>query len=93
LMRVIVSGKKRGLNIKYTYDMIDYYDEKHGITSMARTTGYTCAIACQMIGRGEISVKGLVPPEKAFEGELFNKFMEELARRNIRIQETVHESI
>ena len=89
LIRTIVSGKKERLNLKYTYDIIDYYDEKNDITSMARTTGYTCSIACQMIGREEIKAKGLVPPEKAFEGELFDRFIDELAKRNIRIQETV----
>jgi lysine 6-dehydrogenase len=88
LMRVTVSGKKKMSDAQYTYEMIDYYDDERGITSMARTTGYTCSIACQMVARGDINMKGVVPPEKAFQGEHFKKLTVELAKRNLHFQET-----
>jgi lysine 6-dehydrogenase len=91
IIRVVVSGERGESTVRYVYDAIDYYDEKHDITSMARTTGYTCSIACQMIGLGEINTKGLVPPEEAFRGRLFNKFIKELAERGIYIHKTIQE--
>jgi lysine 6-dehydrogenase len=67
--------------------MVDRFDEERGVTSMARTTGYTAAIVARMVARGEIREKGVLPPETAV-GKVFERFVSELEDREVRIQET-----
>ena len=85
LVRVDVIGKEAGERTHCRYDMIDHYDNKQKITSMGRTTAFPCSIATQLLGRGEISIKGLVPPELVFKGELLRRFMDYLERRRLKI--------
>jgi hypothetical protein len=40
-----------------------------------------------MLGKGEITKKGIVAPEDAIEGKIYENFLEELKRRNINILE------
>jgi hypothetical protein len=40
-----------------------------------------------MLGKGEISKKGIVAPEDAIEGKIYENFLEELKRRKINILE------
>jgi lysine 6-dehydrogenase len=89
LLRVDVVGRRSDSHMHYTYDMIDYFDEAKQVTSMARTTAYPASIAAQMIARGEIKDKGIVPPETAFKGPTYTKLVTELAKRNINFKETV----
>lgn len=89
LLRVDVVGRKSETRIHCTYEMIDYFDEVKQTTSMARTTAYPASIAAQMVARGEIKDKGIVPPEVAFKGPAYAKLIAELAKRNITFKETV----
>jgi lysine 6-dehydrogenase len=89
VIRVMVSGKKEGKDTFIQFDITDWYDKKENITSVARTTGYPASIVAQMIGRGEITEKGVLFPEQAITPELFGIFNAELAKRNIMIQETI----
>ena len=63
IMRIIVEGKKHGSKLRFTYDLLDRYDKKTGIHSMARTTGYTATVALRMIARGLYTHTGISPPE------------------------------
>jgi lysine 6-dehydrogenase len=56
---------------------------------MARTTGYTAAITARMVGRGEITEKGLVPPVRVIRGDLFLKLMRELRERGILVKQMI----
>jgi lysine 6-dehydrogenase len=72
----------------------DYYmwteaDSVDGLSAMAKVTGSCAAIGARMLCRGEICKKGIVAPEDAVEGELYQKFMDDLVNRNIIIEETV----
>jgi len=89
VLRVVVEGIKDGCETCCTFDMVDFYDEDRGITAMARTTGYTAAIVARILGRGDISEKGLVPPVKAVRGKLFRRLLQGLAERGIQVTETV----
>jgi lysine 6-dehydrogenase len=89
VIRVMVSGIKEGKYTFIQFDITDRYDEKEHITSVARTTGYPASIVAQMIGRGEITAKGILFPEQAITPELFNIFSSELKKRNIILQKTV----
>jgi lysine 6-dehydrogenase len=85
LLRVEVAGKMNGRAVHRRYEMIDHYDTKRKMTSMARTTAFPCSIAAQILGAGQVTKKGLVPPELAFKGELRKKFLRYLHLRGMKI--------
>jgi len=85
-LEVEVEGYKGEAMKRCKYELLDFYDEKDDLTSMARTTGFPPAIAARMIVKGQIEQKGLVPPEKIFLKEKFDYLMKELARRGISIK-------
>ena len=61
-----------------------------GVTSMARTTGYTCTIITRELLRGMIPHKGICPPEFIGQTEsYFEDLLEEYRKRQIHLQETV----
>lgn len=60
LMRIIIEGKDGS---EIVYDLIDYYDTETNTTSMARTTGYTCTAAANLLLDGKYDKKGIISPE------------------------------
>ena len=88
VLRVMVEGVKDGYDVCYTFDMVDFYDEERGVTSMAKTTSYTAAIVARMLGRGDISEKGLVPPVRVVRCDLFHRLLRKLAERGVTIKQT-----
>jgi len=85
LLRVDVTGRREGRRVHRRYQMIDHYDSKWKLTSMARTTAFHCSVAAQMLGAGLIQKRGLVPPELAFDSALRGAFMKQLYDRGIKI--------
>lgn len=65
--------------------MVDYFDDQHNVTSMARTTAFPASIAAQMLANGEVDQKGVVPPELAFRGKRTSRFMKELSARGVKV--------
>lgn len=63
IMKVVVEGKKDGIQKKYSFDLYDSYDPETETHSMGRTTGYTATMAVRMIYRGLYQKKGLSVPE------------------------------
>ena len=87
-LKVEVSGVKNGRQTRYVYHLLDHYDEKRGITAMARTTGYSASIIAQLILKKTLKEKGVVPTEKIGKNNaLFQLFLDELEKREIRIAE------
>lgn len=84
-----VTGTKDGKKMRIDYYMWDEADTKNGISSMGRVTGFPAAIGARLIGRGEIKKKGILAPEDAIEGKVYQKFMDELRKRNITILEAL----
>ncbi len=85
-----VTGTKNGQKMRIDYYMWDEADTENGISSMARVTGFSAAIGAKLIGSGEMKKRGIVAPEDCIEGELYEKFMNELRKRGINILETVN---
>jgi saccharopine dehydrogenase-like NADP-dependent oxidoreductase len=55
---------------------------------MARTTAYPASIVAQLILKGDLKEKGVVPPEKlGMDSKLFKLFLEGLKNRGININE------
>jgi len=63
VMRVAVEGALAGRRTRYVYDLLDRYDVPTHTTSMARTTGYTAAMAARLLANGLWTEPGVVPPE------------------------------
>jgi lysine 6-dehydrogenase len=85
-LKIEVSGVKRGKQELHRYHLFDRYDEKQGITAMARTTAYPASIIAQLMLTKNIKEKGVVPPEKLGMNEKFFKvFLNELDKRGVKI--------
>jgi lysine 6-dehydrogenase len=83
-LRVIVEGTSGGRPARRAWELIDYYDEKVGVSAMMRTTGYSLSITGLMQARGEIERKGVCTPDEAMPA---GKYIAELATRGVRIRE------
>lgn len=59
VMKVVLHGEKK----KTEWSVLDYYDKETKISSMARTTGYTCTAAVNLLAQHLFSEKGVFPPE------------------------------
>lgn len=86
-----VIGARGERPAKVEYFLWDEADRAHGISAMMRVTGFPVAIAVRMLADGTIRRPGIVPPEDAIVGPLYARFVAELAKRNIRIEEAVSE--
>ncbi|MBX3267684.1 MAG: saccharopine dehydrogenase NADP-binding domain-containing protein [Acidobacteria bacterium] len=74
-----------GETARLRYDIVDKLDPETGLSAMMRTTAFPASIIAQMMARGEVLARGATPQEKAIDPE---KFVAELARRDIRIMES-----
>jgi len=74
--RVEVKGEKGGNPMRYIYRAAD---------RMYKQTGWPASIGAQMLARGEIKAKGVLPPEACIDPV---PFFAQLAKRNIAIYET-----
>ena len=63
VMRIVIEGVEDGKNKKYQYHLLDRTEKETGILSMARTTGYTCTGAANLVVDGRFDRKGVNPPE------------------------------
>jgi len=82
-----VTGIKDGQKMRIDYYMWEEADTKNGISAMGRVTAFPEAIATVILGKGEITKKGIVAPEDAIEGKVYKNFLEELKSRKINILE------
>jgi lysine 6-dehydrogenase len=88
VMQVEMKGLEGGQKVKYTFDLLDYFDTESGIHSMARTTGYTCTIVARQVLSGLFSRKGISPPEYIGQTKgCYSNLLEEYKTRRIEIRE------
>jgi lysine 6-dehydrogenase len=85
-LRVTVRGTKGGKPAERRFDLVDRYDEAHGISAMMRTTGYSLSITGQMQVRGEVGPPGVWTPDECMPAEAY---VRELRARGIDLRETV----
>jgi len=84
----ILEVEVKGENETIRYRMLDRFDEKSNITSMARTTGYPLAVVSMLVAEKKVELKGVVPLESLGADKRVSKLvLEELQKRNIRIEE------
>jgi saccharopine dehydrogenase-like NADP-dependent oxidoreductase len=89
VLRVEVEGIVEGEHVVRRYDLLDRFDPDSNITSMARTTGYTCTAMVNAIAEGLYTEPGLSPPELVGRNEeAFYSIFDYLAARGIRFEVT-----
>ena len=80
VMKVIVKGGNKTIE----YNLLDRYDPETKTSSMARTTGYTCTAAVNLIAKNLFSQKGVFPPELVGKDKAcFDFVMNYLRERNV----------
>jgi lysine 6-dehydrogenase len=85
VMRIVIGGGEDGRAVRYRYDLLDRFDRPTGLSSMARTTGFTCTAVANLVLEGGIRNDGIVPPESiGMDESAFGYVMEYLKARNIR---------
>jgi saccharopine dehydrogenase-like NADP-dependent oxidoreductase len=73
VMRIKLSGEEQGIAKTYQYDLLDRTNKVTDTLSMARTTGYTCTAAVNLVLNEKFTHKGISPPE--FLGENEDNFL------------------
>lgn len=86
VMEISATGTKDGQAIAETFQLIDHYDHANNISSMARTTGFTCAAGVRLALSHEDLPTGVIPPEIIGQNQVwFDHIFTELAHHNIKI--------
>ncbi len=88
-LRVEVRGAASGMPRRLVWELVDRADEKHGISAMMRTTGYSLSVTGQMQVRGEVQPPGVHTPDECIPPP---RYIEELAKRGVRIRQVVAEA-
>ena len=92
VMRIVIEGAKDDVALRYTYNLLDYYNTETETSSMARTTGYTCTGMVRLVARGLWTEPGVAPPEVVGRNaECFDYVIKHLESRNVQIFQTVDE--
>lgn len=84
VMRVKIKGRENDETVEYTYNLLDYYNKATNTISMARTTGYTCTAAVNLVLKNMFNQKGICPPEYlGVNPEHFDFIIDYLKDRNV----------
>ncbi len=89
VMRIILQGTKDKKKVEVAYDLYDEYDRITGLSSMARTTGFTATACLDLVIKGLFTEKGIFPLELVGKNKgCFDFVIEYLKDRNINYVKT-----
>ena len=83
-LRVTVAGTKGGKPATRQFDLVDRYDEVHGISAMMRTTGYSLSVTGLMQVRGAVKPAGVHTPDECIPPR---EYIDALGARGVVINE------
>ena len=84
--RITVEGILDGDRVRHTWTLLDYYNPDTETSSMARTTGYTCAAMARVAATGLWTEPGVAPAEVVGRRpECFEFVMKHLAERGVSL--------
>jgi len=63
MMQVLVYGLEKNVPVSMEYRLYDEFDSVSNLSSMSRTTGYTCTASLELIMQGLFKKHGVFPPE------------------------------
>lgn len=82
VMRVTMKGTdEQDQQVKIEYNLYDEYDPVTGMSSMARTTGYTATAVANLLLEGMFNKYGVFPPEWVGKEEVCFQFILEYLRQ------------
>ena len=81
-LRVSVTGTKGGVAARREWNLVDRYDEEHGISAMMRCTGYSLAITGLMQVRAQVNTLGVHTPDECIPGA---RYIAELQSRGVEL--------
>ncbi len=88
-MIVTAEGVRAGRPVRWRADLVDRYDAAGKVTSMARTTGYTCTAAVRLMAQGLWKEPGIAPPELlGREAACHDFILADLERHNVVFHQT-----
>jgi saccharopine dehydrogenase-like NADP-dependent oxidoreductase len=83
-LQATVWGQADGQDRRYDYRLFDRTDPQTGVSSMARTTGYTCTAVARLMLAGRFTRRGICPPEYvAADAGCFAAVLADLAARGV----------
>ena len=83
ILKIIIKGEGKIIE----YDLLDRYDTATQTSSMARTTGYTCTAAVNLLAKKLFKEEGIFPPELIGKNKkCFDFVMQYLEERNVRVK-------
>jgi len=89
VMLVVMTGRQRRKHERREFFLLDRFDPRTGTTSMARTTGYTCASLARLVLTGGYRRAGISPPEYlGWTPGCYEHLLAELGQRNIVVRES-----
>ncbi len=89
IMKLVIKGKEEDKTKEYIYEIFDRFDRESGISSMARTTGFTCTAVARLLLEGKLENKGIFPPENIGAIPGYNdRILNMLRQKNINIRVT-----
>jgi lysine 6-dehydrogenase len=89
VMKVVLTGIMNGKQKRIEYNLLDRYDHKSKTSSMARTTGYACTAAVNLVLDKVFDDKGIFPPELVGKDtKCFDFLMKYMADRGVHWRKT-----
>ena len=86
VLRVVVTGRAGGSKRTITWDLYDRTDARTRYTSMARTTGFPCAIVARLLAEGAFTRPGVHPPEiLGMDEAVTSRILREMRNRGVEI--------
>jgi len=84
ILDILIEGEVN--KVSHRYFVLDKYDKGIGISSMARTTGYSCSAVARLFLEEKFDRKGICPPEFLGEDEVcFNLVLSYLNSKGISV--------
>jgi saccharopine dehydrogenase-like NADP-dependent oxidoreductase len=81
-LRVVVEGVRDGAGRRITWELVDFFDEEHGSSARARSTGYSLSITGMLQAEGRAGGPGVRTPDQAISA---TEYVAALAARGVRI--------
>jgi saccharopine dehydrogenase-like NADP-dependent oxidoreductase len=90
VLRMVVDGEDREGPVRHVFHLLDRYDPETGVSSMARTTGYTATALARLVTSGRYREPGISPPELVGTTEGALEFvLDQLGNRGVRVERDV----
>jgi saccharopine dehydrogenase-like NADP-dependent oxidoreductase len=84
VMRIEIEGERARRRVRRTWDLHDEFDAAAGVSSMARTTGYTATQVLRLVADGSYAAPGVSPPEYlGGAGDCVERMLAGLAQRGV----------